>query len=218
MHSVMTEATVTPGRDERLLKGLVVPDVGQRQTLAARRRREGRRKGRREEWTEQTKFAKMLASYLDPGCTCWTALENRPLSWLSGFLQKRRGVKSGVPDVVVIQWQSGRLLVVFIELKSRRGVASKSQKQFRLEVLAAGGSWWMARSARAAMTALHHAGVQFCQPWVPPPLEPWEGPTADPHQRLPQEPTVAAERRATMRAWRERRRRAREAAKLASER
>jgi hypothetical protein len=34
----------------------------------------------------------------------------------------------------------------------------------------------------------------------------WEGPFADPNQRLPQAPDVAAERRATMRAWRGRQR------------
>jgi hypothetical protein len=73
-------------------------------------------------------------------------------------------------------------------------------------MLPAGAAWWMARSANAAMMALHLSGVQFLKPWQPPELEPWEGPFADPHQRLPQEPTVAAERRATMRAWRQRQR------------
>jgi hypothetical protein len=64
----------------------------------------------------------------------------------------------------------------------------------------------MAGSARAAMTALHLAGVAFRHRWTPPELKPWEGPFADPHRRLPQEPTVAAERRAAIRAWPERRR------------
>jgi hypothetical protein len=203
------ETTVTPGRDERLLKGFVVANGGQRETPAAQRRREGRRKGRCEEWTEQTKLARMLASYLDRGRTCWTALENKPFSLLSGIFQQRRGVKSGVPDVEVIQRQPGRLLVVFVELKSRAGVASKTQKQFRLEVLAAGAEWWMARSARAAMTALYRSGVAFRRPWEPPPLEPWEGPFADPHQRLPQAPEVKAERAAAYKRYRERQKAAR---------
>jgi hypothetical protein len=155
-----------------------------------------------------------LASYLDRGCTCWTALENKPFSLLSGIFQQRRGVKSGVPDVEVIQRQPGRLLVVFVELKSRAGVASKTQKQFRLEVLAAGAEWWMARSARAAMTALYGSGVAFRRPWKPPSLEPWEGPFADPHRRLPQEPGVAARRRAEQRQYRERQR-ARQDAEIA---
>ena len=106
---------------------------------------------------------------------------------------------------------------LFALSKSRRGVASEAQKQARAGMLPAGAVWWMARSANAAMMALHLSGVPFLKPWQPQPLEPWEGPFADPHQRLPQEPGVAAERKATLRAWRERQR-VRKAAKLAAER
>jgi hypothetical protein len=194
------EATVTPGR---ALKGFVVaPNAGQRETLAVQRRRESRR----EEFAEQAKLATLLAEHLDPVCTYWTALENKPVSRLSGFLQRRRGVRSGVPDVEVIQQQPGSVLVVFVELKSHRGVASKAQKQARAEMLPAGALWIMARSARAAMVGLHRAGVRFRRPWQPPPLEPWEGPFTDPHQRLPQEPRVAAQRREEQRRWRQRQR------------
>jgi hypothetical protein len=147
----------------------------------------------------------MLQSHLDFRSTFWTSLENKPLSFVSGIFQRRRGVKSGLPDVVVLQHRPGGVLVVFVELKSRSGLASKVQKQVRAELLAAGALWWMARSANAAMMALHLSGVPFLKPWQPPPLNPWEGPFADPNQRLPQEPGVAARRRAAQRAWRERR-------------
>jgi hypothetical protein len=86
-----------------------------------------RRESRREEWTEQTKLAGMLAKYLDPAWTFWTSLENKPLSRLGGLFQKRRGVRSGLPDVLVIFCQKP----IFVELKSRAGVATKSQKQVR---------------------------------------------------------------------------------------
>jgi hypothetical protein len=59
------------------------------------------------------------------------------------------------------------------------GVASKAQKQVRLEMLPAGADWWLARSARAAMMALHLSGVMFRRRWKPPRLKPWEGPFAD---------------------------------------
>ena len=140
----------------------------------------------------------MLATYLDPACTFWTSLENKPLSPISGFLQKKRGVRSGLPDVLVIFRQRP----IFVELKSRRGVASKAQKQIRLELLPSGATWWMARSARAAMTALHLEGVIFRRKWKPPRLKPWEGPFLDPTQRLPQHPGVAAERVAARKRWR----------------
>jgi hypothetical protein len=64
----------------------------------------------------------------------------------------------------------------------------------------------MARSAGAALTALHRSGVVFRRPWVPPPLQPWEGPFADPTQRLPQAPEVAAYRKVARRRAMERKR------------
>ena len=150
-----------------------------------------RRESRREEWSEQTRLAEMLAKYLDPASTFWTSLENKPLSRLSGLFQKRRGVRSGLPDVLVIFRQKP----IFVELKSRAGVASKAQKQIRAKLLPAGADWWLARSARAALMALHLSGVVFRRKWKPPRLKLWEGPFAD-TQRLPQHPSVAAERAA----------------------
>jgi hypothetical protein len=192
-----------PGRDDRLRKGYVVPDTGPRGTLAAQRRR----LGRREEAREQIRLTAMLKAYL-PIAAFWSSLENAPRSPLAGFFQRRRGVRSGLPDTMVIV--DGR--PVFIELKSKAGVASSTQKQVRAELVQAGGDWWLARSARAAMMALHLSGVPFRRPWQPPPLEPWEGPFADPHQRLPQHPEVAARRRQEQRRYRERQRARRDAA------
>jgi hypothetical protein len=174
------------------------------ESLAVQRRRESRR----QEWSEQTKLAALLAKYLDPESTFWTSLENKPISRVSGMFQKRRGVRSGLPDVLVIS----RGKSIFVELKSRRGVASKAQKQIRLEMLPVGATWWMARSARAAMMALHLSGVVFRRKWKPPRLKPWEGPFADPNERLPQAPDVAARRRAAGRRSRERQRQNRETA------
>jgi hypothetical protein len=171
-------------------------------SLAVQRRRESRR----EEWTEQTNLAALLAERLDPTCTFWTSLENRPLSQMSGVFQKRRGVRSGLPDVLVFQRQPGGMLIVFVEMKSKAGTASKVQKQVRTELLQAGAEWWMARSACAALTALHRSGVVFRRPWEPGPLEPREGPFADPNQRLPQAPDVAARRREARRRSQERKR------------
>jgi hypothetical protein len=169
-----------------------------------------RRECRREEWTEHIQLAGLLEEYLNPACTFWTSLENKPLSQVSGVFQKRRGVRSGLPDVLVIFYRQP----IFVELKSRAGVASKAQKQLRVEILRGGAVWWMARSARAALMALHLSGVVFRRRWRPPLLKPWEGPFADPTQRLPQAPDVAVRRREARRRSRERQR-ARKAAQLA---
>jgi len=162
-----------------------------------------RRQSRLQEFAEQTKFARLMEKHLDRKCTFWTALENKPISRVSGMFQKRRGVRSGLADVYVLY----RGKSIFVELKSRRGVASKTQKQVRTELLPAGADWWLARSGRAAMMALHLSGVVFRRRWKPPRLKPWEGPFSGTERSLPQHPLVAAERAAARRRWRERQRR-----------
>jgi hypothetical protein len=161
---------------------------------------------RRAEWILQSEFAALLTEYLDPSCAWFTSLENKPLSRISGMLQKKRGVKSGVADVQILYRRkpSSRCPthVIFIELKAPHGVASKSQKLTRVELLPTGATWWLARTAVAAMMALHLERVPLRRKWRPPRLEPWEGPFADPTQRLPQHPEVAQERREAARRYR----------------
>jgi hypothetical protein len=103
-------------------------------------------------------------------------------------------------------------------MQSRRGVASKVQRQIRDELLAAGVKfWWLARTPRAFLIALHRSGVPLIR-WNPPKkLARWEGPFENPHARLPQHPAVARERAAAQQRYRQRRRE-REAARLAAER
>ena len=179
--------------------------AGATESLAVRRRREARR----EEWTEQTKLAALLPRYLPDGAF-WSAVENSPRSALSGMLQKRRGCRAGMPDIVVLH--VGRL--VCVELKSRRGVPSAAQREVAAAIQAAGGRWWVARSARAALVALHLSDIPLRRGWRAPQLKPWEGPTENPRARLPSHPAVLAERRAATARWRARQR-AREIARLA---
>jgi hypothetical protein len=68
----------------------------------------------------------------------------------SGAMRKKRGVKPGVPDVLV--WYRGKSIA--IELKSRHGQCSRSQRLVRERPLRAGAQWWVCRSANAAMWAL----------------------------------------------------------------
>jgi hypothetical protein len=96
----------------------------------------------------------------------------------------------------------GSVLIVFVELKSRRGAASKAQKKARAEILPSGALWVLARSARAAMVGLQRASVRFRRTWEPPPLELWERPFTDPNHRLPEEPSARAECRAAQRRCR----------------
>jgi len=168
---------------------------------------QGRRESRREEWTMQTEFTELLNEYLDPNCTFCTSIENKPWSQLMGILQKRRGVRSGMPDVMAVTSGNPQLdlvKLVFIELKSHNGVVRPVQKRVFAELTALGVHCWLARSTRAAMTALHRSGVPFRRQWRQSRLQPWEGPFNDLSQRMPMEPRLAAKRAAARRRWRER--------------
>ena len=56
----------------------------------------------------------------------------------SGAPCKKRGLKPGVPDVLV--WYRGKSIA--IELKSRRGQCIRSQRLVRDGLLRAGAYWW----------------------------------------------------------------------------
>ena len=65
----------------------------------------------------------------------------------------------------------------------------------------------MARSVRAALTALHRCGVPFRAPWKPPSdLRECEGPFTGEEKRPPQHPLVREKQREACRRWREKRR------------
>jgi hypothetical protein len=157
---------------------------------------------RRAEWQEQVKLSLLLDKWLDPACTFWTATDPVAPSATSGAMRKKRGVKPGVPDVLV--WYFGSSIT--IELKSRRGQCSPSQRAVREALLRAGAQWWVCRSANAAMWSLYKSGVPFraivhedgtLECWQQPKLPAWEVPKRNPHERRPRapdwEPRAAAE-------------------------
>ena len=142
-------------------------------------RRKDRRQKRRQEFDAQTRLAELLATHL-PDTVFWSGVESKPRSRLGGFLQRRRGIKAGLPDVLVVA--NGP--AIFIELKSRRRVTSKAQREIRAQLLAAGAAWFLARTPRAALAALALANVPFKRPWTAPPLlQPWGGSTTNASSR-----------------------------------
>jgi hypothetical protein len=92
-----------------------MPPGAAAESFAVQRRRESRR----QEWTERAKFTEMPDKHLDPVDMFWTSLENKPLSRLSGIFQKRRGVRSGLPDVLVLY--RGKPIFVEFEVARWRG-------------------------------------------------------------------------------------------------
>jgi hypothetical protein len=92
-------------------------------------------------------------------------------------------------------WYRGKSIT--IELKSRRGQCTPSQRAMRQQLLRAGVEWCMCRSADAAMWALVESGVTFrvltnddgsTEHWQQPELQAWEVPKRDPHERRPRAP------------------------------
>jgi hypothetical protein len=148
---------------------------------------------RREEWREQVKLARLLDKWLDPACSTWTATDPVAATVTSGFMRKKKGVRPGVPDLLV--WYCGQSIT--IELKSRRGQCTRSQRSMREQLLRAGVQWFVCRSAIAAMWALYESGVPFrtivhedgtIERWQQPELPAWEVPKRDPHEKRPRAP------------------------------
>jgi hypothetical protein len=157
---------------------------------------------RREEWQAQVQLKILLEKWLDPACTFWTATDPVAPSVTSGAMRKKRGVKPGVPDVLV--WYRGKSIA--IELKSRRGQCSPSQRAVREALLRAGAQWAVCRSSKSVMCLLFEVGVPFrtimhedgtLECWQQPKLPAWEVPKRNPHERRPRapewEPGAAAE-------------------------
>jgi hypothetical protein len=166
---------------------------------------------RREEWQEQVKLSCLLDKWLDHTCTFATATDPVASSATAGAMRKKRGVKPGLPDTLVLY--RGKL--VTLELKSRQGRCSASQRAAREALLRAGAEWWECRSAHAAMWALRKSGVRLrtlvhndgtTERWRQPRLAPWEVPRRDPAEPRPNAPDVAARRRAARQRWRARQR------------
>jgi hypothetical protein len=157
---------------------------------------------RREEWQEQKKLARLLDKWLDPTCADWTATDPVAPNALSGAIRKERGVKPGVPDVLVWYREASITKSIVVELKSRHGQCSPSQRAKRERLLRAGVQWWVCRSARSAMWALAQSGVPFrtivhddgtIECWHQPELPAWEVPKRDPQERRPRAPEWGAE-------------------------
>jgi hypothetical protein len=161
---------------------------------------------RREEWLAQVELSCLLDKWIDPVSTFVTAVDNVASSAMAGLMRRRRGVKAGLPDTWVVH--HGKL--VGIEMKSRSGRCTPSQRAVREALLRAGADWWECRSAHAAMWALRKSGVRFrslprtdgtTERWRQPRLAPWEVPRRDPAEPRPRHPEVISRRRAARRRW-----------------
>ena len=154
----------------------------------------------RAEWLQQVELCRLLDKWL-PDDAFWTATDPVAPSPMSGAMRRRRGIKRGVPDILI--W-CRRTKPIAIEMKSPGGRCSASQRATRKALIAAGVEWFEARSAAAAMTAIAGCRLRFRQiihtdgtveRWKKPRLADWEKPRSDPSEPRPQHPEVLAQRR-----------------------
>jgi hypothetical protein len=92
-----------------------------------------RRESRREEWTECIKPAGLLDNYLSAVHVLDIAGEQAAVDDQWFVSKEARRAERACGCARRISWR-----LTFLELKSRRGLASRAQKQLRLEMLLAG--------------------------------------------------------------------------------
>ena len=87
---------------------------------------------------------------------CWTSIEHRNArDAIEGAKRKARGVRAGVPDVLIVY---GRI-THYIELKTRTGSLSQSQIEMRAALVAAGAPWALCRSVDDVIRQVQAWGI-----------------------------------------------------------
>src|SRR6516162_6524336 len=109
---------------------------------------------RREEWLMQVEVARLFGTWLPADCY-WTSTDATTTSPTTARMRRLRGCKAGAPDIWILY--CGRLIT--IELKSKGGRCTPSQRAAREALLRAGADWFECRSANAVMHAVCEAGV-----------------------------------------------------------
>ena len=97
---------------------------------------------------------KILAKWLDSNSFFYSHLANETYTDNQGVLAKRRamGVKKGVPDYVIFINNNNENTIIWIEMKTKKGVQSPEQKDWEREINKVKGSqYFLCRSADEAI-------------------------------------------------------------------
>ena len=106
------------------------------------------------EWRDQRGYNVFLSKAL-PIDAYYTAIDvGRSRSREEGQLRKNRGVKSGIPDFLIV-WHG---VTLWIECK-HDGSLSEAQKTTRAALVANGHTWALARSTEEVEAACRGAGI-----------------------------------------------------------
>jgi hypothetical protein len=108
----------------------------------------------------QVAVAHMLQLVLDPERTWWSAIDHAAkLSPRYGADRKRRGVKPGMPDFIVMANHFVPAVIVGIELKYAKGKLSPAQIEVRDSWQLMGHMIYVARSLEEVQEILEHCHV-----------------------------------------------------------
>jgi hypothetical protein len=116
----------------------------------------------RREHSLQIAVAHMLELVLEPELTWWTAIDHAAqLSARYGADRKRRGVKRGLPDFLLLYREPLQAManVMGLELKANKGRLSPEQKEVGGAWLAMGHGVYVARSLEDVQKILDHCRV-----------------------------------------------------------
>ena len=102
------------------------------------------------------KFLELALPYPD---AWFTAIPAGGGGKVRGGILKGMGYKAGTPDMLVIYRPPSGPIVIWLELKSAQGRASKAQEQCRKDLIAAGCKWALVRSLDDVERALRGFGV-----------------------------------------------------------
>lgn len=105
----------------------------------------------------QVQVAQFLTAALPPN-VWWSSIDHAGTSARHGALLKARGVKRGLPDILILSGFAG---AIFIELKTRRGSKSPEQVDFLNAAARAGVAYAVCRSVADAAEFLTQCGLQL---------------------------------------------------------
>ena len=109
----------------------------------------------------QSRCRMLLDSHLQPPCWWSSVGHERKMTLRQGQMQKARGIKRGLPDVMI--WAPGYFLGV--ELKHGKNGTTEAQDGFAQAMERLGHGYVIARSVEALGEALERHGIPLAAGW-----------------------------------------------------
>jgi hypothetical protein len=114
---------------------------------------------KRPEQTLQIQVANYLRVALRPP-TFWTSLDHAAkLGPVAGAMRKKRGVRAGLPDLLVMRACDFSTVVIGIELKATKGVVSDAQEEMKRSFKAVNADYYVCRTLPEVLHVLEMNGI-----------------------------------------------------------